>query len=98
MHNGHLRSSNLPRELSGYGKILLLTKILKPGDIIKVSIKNIHGKSVQLELEQDPQVEGALVAIDQDTGFIRAMIGGYDFIKSDFNRAIYAKRQAGVCL
>jgi penicillin-binding protein 1A len=72
-----------------------LTKILKPGDVIKVSIKNINGKNVQLALEQDPQAEGALVAIDQDTGFIRAMVGGYDFIKSDFNRALYAKRQPG---
>jgi penicillin-binding protein 1A len=76
-------------------KNFTLTKILNPGDIIKVSIKSIRGKNVQLELEQDPQVEGALIAIDQDTGFIRAMIGGYDFIKSDFNRALYAKRQPG---
>lgn len=72
-----------------------LTLILKPGDVVKVGIKNIRGNTVQLLLEQDPQVEGALVAIEQETGFIRALIGGYDFVKSDYNRALYAKRQPG---
>ena len=76
-------------------KEFTLPQILTPGDIVKVSIKNIKGSNVQLTLEQEPQAEGALVAIEQDTGFIRAMIGGYDFVRSDFNRAIYAKRQPG---
>lgn len=76
-------------------KNFTLTQILKPGDIVRVSIKSIKGSKVQLSLEQEPQVEGALVAVEQDTGFIRALIGGYDFIRSDFNRALYAKRQPG---
>jgi penicillin-binding protein 1A len=76
-------------------KDFALTQILTPGDIVKVSIKSIRRNAVQLSLEQEPDVEGALVAIEQDTGFIRALIGGYDFIKSDFNRAVYAKRQPG---
>ncbi|MBM4144931.1 MAG: PBP1A family penicillin-binding protein [Nitrospira sp.] len=76
-------------------KDFTLTRILSPGDVVKVSIKNIRGSIVQLSLEQEPAVEGALVAIEQDTGFIRALIGGYDFVKSDFNRAVYAKRQPG---
>jgi penicillin-binding protein 1A len=72
-----------------------LTKILAPGDVVRVSIKSVRGGNAQLSLEQDPEVEGALVAIEPDTGFIRALIGGYDFVKSDFNRALYAKRQPG---
>ncbi|MEW6053727.1 MAG: PBP1A family penicillin-binding protein [Nitrospirota bacterium] len=76
-------------------KDFTLSKILKPGDIVKVSIKSIRGSNVQLALEQEPEVEGALVSLEQDTGFIRAMIGGYDFVRSDYNRAIYAKRQPG---
>jgi len=76
-------------------KDFTLSRIINPGDIIKVSIKNIRGSNVQLALEQEPEVEGALVALEQDTGFIRAMLGGYDFVRSDFNRAIYAKRQPG---
>ena len=50
---------------------------------------------MQLALEQEPEVEGALVAIEPYTGFIRAMVGGYDFSKSDFNRVLFAKRQPG---
>jgi penicillin-binding protein 1A len=82
----------------GTGKVLKdfkLTQILKPGDIVKVSIKGVRGSEVRLSLEQEPEVEGALVALEPDTGFIRAILGGYDFVKSDFNRAIYAKRQPG---
>ena len=72
-----------------------LTKILKPGDFVKVSIKSIQRQTLLLSLEQDPEVEGALIAIEPYTGFIRAMVGGYDFTKSDFNRALFAKRQPG---
>jgi penicillin-binding protein 1A len=72
-----------------------LAKILKPGDVVKVSIKSIRNRKIALALEQDPEVEGALVAVEPYTGFIRAMVGGYDFNKSDFNRALFAKRQPG---
>jgi penicillin-binding protein 1A len=72
-----------------------LTQILKPGDVVKVGIKSMKGSNIRLTLEQEPQVEAALIALEPETGFIRAMVGGYDFIRSDFNRAIYAKRQPG---
>lgn len=72
-----------------------LTQILKPGDIVKVKIKSKQGNKIRFSLEQDPEVEGAIVAIEPDTGFIRVLIGGYDYIKSDYNRALYAKRQPG---
>ncbi len=91
-------ASNVIGPKKGTGKVLKdfkLTQILKPGDVVKVSIKSIRGNDVRLSLEQEPGVEGALVALEPDTGFIRAIIGGYDFVKSDFNRALYAKRQPG---
>ncbi len=72
-----------------------LTKILKPGDIIKVRLKGKKGKEISFSLEQEPDVEGAVVAVEQRTGFIRALIGGYDYTKSEYNRAMYAKRQPG---
>lgn len=50
---------------------------------------------LQLELEQEPKVEGALLSIDQKTSDIIAMIGGYDFNRSKFNRTYQAKRQTG---
>ena len=55
----------------------------------------IEGKPVPLSLEQVPRVEGALVAIDPATRGIRALVGGQDFARSQFNRAIQAKRQPG---
>jgi penicillin-binding protein 1A len=46
-------------------------------------------------LDQVPEVEGALLAIDTNTGEIRAMVGGYDFRRSQFNRSTQAIRQVG---
>lgn len=70
--------------------------LLKTGDIVYVKILSI-GKNNELiaSLEQEPLVEGALLSIDPNTGYIKAMIGGRDFIKSQFNRAVQAKRQPG---
>src|SRR5262249_55469680 len=39
--------------------------------------------------------EGALLAIEPQTGYVKAMVGGYDFYKSEFNRAVQARRQPG---
>ena len=83
---------------SGGAKVLQnfgLTQILHPGDIVKVSVRSIQNRNIALALEQDPELEGALVAIEPYTGFVRAMVGGYDFSRSDFNRAVMAKRQPG---
>ncbi len=74
---------------------LKLTDLLKKGDIVWVKFKAISGKNVAFMLEQDPEVEGAVVAIEPETGFIRAVVGGFSFTKSEYNRAVYAKRQPG---
>ncbi len=76
-------------------KTLRLTDILKKGDIIYVRVKDTSGRMPVFALEQEPLVQGAVVAIETSTGYIRAIVGGYDFKKSEFNRAIFAKRQAG---
>jgi len=70
-------------------------QLLKKGDIVNVKILSIGKKEIIVSLEQDPIAEAALVSIDPSTGFIKALIGGHNFIKSQFNRAIQAKRQAG---
>ena len=72
-----------------------LTDILKKGDIILVRSKAISGKSITFGLEQEPEVEGAIVAIDPATGYIRALVGGFSFTKSEYNRAVLAQRQPG---
>ena len=48
-----------------------------------------------LSLEQEPRLQGALVSIDPWSGYVRAMVGGYDFDASEFNRAFQACRQPG---
>ena len=72
-----------------------LTDILKKGDIILVRSKALSGKSITFALEQEPEVEGAIVAIDPPTGYIRALVGGFSFMKSEYNRAVLAQRQPG---
>jgi penicillin-binding protein 1A len=52
-------------------------------------------KYIALELDQEPLTEGSLLSIDQQTQDILAMIGGYSFEKSQYNRAIQAARQTG---
>jgi penicillin-binding protein 1A len=53
------------------------------------------GTPKRLELDQEPKVEGALLATDPHSGEIRAMVGGYDYKRSRFNRAWQAERQVG---
>ena len=70
-------------------------KILKPGDIIEVVAKNGDLEAGEFVLDQTPIVEGALLALDPRTGAVRTMVGGYNFQRSQFNRAITARRQPG---
>lgn len=74
-----------------------MNDLLLKGDIIKVRIIQLggNGKIIKLSLEQVPAVEGSLIAIDHSTGYIKALVGGYDFAKSEFNRAVSARRQPG---
>ncbi len=68
---------------------------LKAGDLIDVELASIDGTTATLLLEQTPVIEGALVAIDNHTGQVLAMVGGYSFARSKFNRATQAYRQMG---
>ncbi len=72
-----------------------LKSLLKPGDVIEIGVKRLTKDGVQLTLEQTPVVEGGLIAIDPKGGAIRAMVGGYDFTRSEYNRAVQAHRQPG---
>ena len=72
-------------------------ELVQPGDIIKVRLKE-YDKKKQLAsfiLEQTPLVEGAVVSIEPYTGYVRALVGGYDFVEGGFNHATEAKRQPG---
>jgi penicillin-binding protein 1A len=69
--------------------------ILKVGDIVEVLPKKGNLESGIFVLEQTPLVEGSLLALDPRTGAVQAMAGGYDFTRSQFNRAVAARRQPG---
>jgi penicillin-binding protein 1A len=76
-------------------KNMKLTDILRRGDIIWVRVNTVSGKNVTFALEQEPEIEGSVVAVEPETGYLRAIVGGYSFTKSEYNRALYAKRQPG---
>jgi penicillin-binding protein 1A len=69
--------------------------LLKVGDLAQLSIQELRDNTVRIQLEQQPGPQGALLAIDNPTGEIKAMIGGYSFEDSKFNRATQAVRQVG---
>jgi penicillin-binding protein 1A len=70
--------------------------LVKPGDIIYVHLGDaMEGGVRRATLEQDSGAQGALLAMDNTTGDVLAMVGGRDFALSQFNRATQAERQVG---
>jgi len=69
--------------------------VFSPGDVDLFKIEGINGTTVHATLDQTPLVQGAMVVIDNATGEIKAMVGGYDYDTSQFNRAVQAYRQVG---
>jgi penicillin-binding protein 1A len=65
--------------------------VLAPGDIVRVQA----GSDGVWVLSQVPQVAGALVSVRPQDGALQALVGGFDFFSSKFNRAIQAQRQPG---
>ena len=73
-----------------------LADILKTGDIVYVKILALGANgAARVSLEQDSGAQGALLAIDNTTGAIKALVGGRDFNVSKFDRATQALRQVG---
>jgi penicillin-binding protein 1A len=70
-----------------------VSQVLEPGDVIYV--EPLAGKEGQFRLRQIPEVSGALVAMDPQTGRVLAMVGGFSYDQSQFNRATQALRQPG---
>ena len=69
--------------------------LVSVGDLVNVRIKDLSGTTAWVDLEQVPAAQAALVAIDSPTGEIKAMVGGYDFNISKYDRATQAMRQTG---
>ncbi len=87
-----------------------LTKVLRPGDVVLVRVVSraqlvddldpdarrlVPQRGTLVTLEQMPHLQGALVSLDPNDGAVRALVGGYDFDASEFNRAQQSCRQPG---
>src|SRR5438128_629318 len=60
---------------------------------LRDGLKALEGRTIKGKAAEHP--EGAIVTIEPQTGYVRAMVGGYDFFRSEFNRATQARRQPG---
>jgi len=71
------------------------SEILAVGDLAQFSIQELRETTARVQLEQQPAPQAAMIAIDNGTGEIKAMVGGYSFEDSKFNRATQSVRQVG---
>jgi penicillin-binding protein 1A len=92
--------ADLPRESYAWAlnsKRTSPADLFAPGDIVDVAVTKVDEATATLTgtLEQAPIIEGAMLVIDNKTGQIKAMIGGWSYNRSKFNRAMQAYRQLG---
>ena len=70
-----------------------------PGDVVWARISAVTesgpAAGIRLQLDQEPLVQGALVALDPQNGMVRALVGGRSYQESEFNRAIQSRRSPG---
>jgi penicillin-binding protein 1A len=71
--------------------------VLERGDVawFVVRARDDEARTLYLELAQEPELEGAVVLVESATGAIRALVGGWDYERNEFNRATQAQRQVG---
>jgi penicillin-binding protein 1A len=76
-----------------------MTDVVKPGDVIYVSPRDPTEEEGDVEgqwtLQQVPVIGGAIVVMDPHTGRVQALVGGFSFAESQFDRAVQAQRQPG---
>lgn len=78
------------------GVLLMQDFPFRPGDVVKALYKGMDKKKHHLfQPVKSLKVEGALLSMETNTGYVLAMVGGKDFEKSPYNRAVYAKIQSG---
>ncbi|WP_306536248.1 penicillin-binding protein 1A [Geobacter sp.] len=83
--------------VNAWGKQEGKGKSLPLGSVVFVSVltPDANRQGAVFALDQEPEAQAALVALDPLTGAVKAMVGGYDFRRSQFNRAVQAKRNPG---
>ena len=82
--------------LNGYEGINLIPFELKIGDIVRVKAEDEDSRGVHYaSIDFSTESQGALLSMDTNSGYISAIVGGFDFSSSQFNRATQALRQPG---
>ena len=78
-------------------RIRQMSDILQVGDIVRVNPRQVAGAGTAPTwlLTQLPDIQGALIAMDPQNGAVRALVGGYDFYRNQYNYALQAQRQPG---
>ena len=71
-----------------------LTSVIAPGDIIRIQPIEKNGTTTW-RLAQLPEIQGAVVAMEPTTGSIKALVGGFDFYRNQYNHALQSARQPG---
>ena len=89
------RRLNLPASAMRWTRAESPARLLSRGDVIQIETTKDENGKPDTFLSQEPQVEGAVVVLDNATGAVRALVGGYDFGRSKFDRAVQAVRQVG---
>lgn len=93
VHREHIE---LPADRWAWTKKKTLDGFLKRGDVVHVlQAEDAKTKTTKWMLDQMPLVQGAIVVLDVKSGEVRALVGGYDFQMSKFNRAVQSRRQTG---
>lgn len=94
-------------EASGYEWTRRDSPPLRRGDVAWFELRSVSDDAAtggeettdqarfELELVQEPRIEGAVLLLESATGAVRAMVGGWDYERSEFNRAFQARRQVG---
>lgn len=85
-----------PREIAWTGR-LDIGRLLPPETLVPVHLTKVTswGRVMEAELGSEPSAEAALIALDVRSGEVLALVGGRDFDRSEFDRAMQAQRQAG---
>jgi penicillin-binding protein 1A len=97
----HLRAGNyrvtIDKKGFAWTRKTAASQLVRPGDLVEAKLLTLDpvARTATAAIDQPPLVEGAVLAIDNHTGQIKAMVGGYSFERSKFNRATQALRQVG---
>ena len=89
------RTFSLPASAFRWTRAESPAKAVRRGDLVLVETVEADDGKKETFVSQEPQVEGAVVVLENGTGAVRALVGGYDFNRSKFDRAVQALRQVG---